>query len=207
MLISLASQFTEENQSMKRVALFLCAALCVGLCVGATSGQEKAAATAAPKASAGIAAEFLQEWNRTGNKLVEMAQDFPEDKLDFKAAATQRTFAEQLLHAAGANYYFIDAATGTTPPGDVENPSRETYKTRAQIAAYIQKVYADGAAVIQKQGDKGMLETVKSPFGNVMLTRASLWTFAIAHANEHYGQCVVYYRVNGLVPPETRNSR
>jgi uncharacterized damage-inducible protein DinB len=192
---------------MKKLGLVLCAALCAGFCAGSARGQEKAAAPAAPKASAGIAAEYLQEWNRTGNKLAEMAKDFPEDKLDYKAAPTQRTFAEQLLHAAGANYYFIDAATGTTPPDNVENPSRDTYKTRGQIVAYIQKVYADGAAVIQKQGDKGMLETVKSPFGNEMMTRASLWTFAIAHANEHYGQCVVYYRLNSLVPPETRNSR
>jgi uncharacterized damage-inducible protein DinB len=193
--------------NMKKLGLVLCAALWVGFCAGLARAQEKAAAPAAPKASAGIAAEYLQEWNRTGNKLIEMAKDFPEDKLDYKAAATQRTFAEQLLHAAGANYYFIGAATGTTPPDNVENPSRDTYKTREQIAAYIQKVYADGAVVLQKQGDKGMLETVKSPFGNEMMTRASLWTFAIAHANEHYGQCVVYYRLNGLVPPETRNSR
>jgi uncharacterized damage-inducible protein DinB len=196
---------------MKKFGMQLCTWLCTGLCVVMSAGpawaQEKTAAPAAPKASAGIAAEYLQEWNRTGNKLIEMAKDFPEDKLDYKAAPTQRSFAEQLLHAAGANYYFIDAATGTTPPDNVENPSRETYKTRAQIAAYIQKVYADGAAVIQKQGDTGMLETVKSPFGNEMVTRASLWTFAIAHANEHYGQCVVYYRLNGLVPPETRNQR
>jgi len=192
---------------MKKLGLVLCAALCVGFCAGSARGQEKAAAPAAPKASAGIAAEYLQEWSHTGNKLIEMAKDFPEGKLDYKATAAQRTFAEQLLHAAGANYYFIDAATGTTPPDNVENPSRDTYKTREQIAAYIQKVYADGAAVIQKQGDKGMLETVKSPFGNEMMTRASLWTFAIAHANEHYGQCVVYYRLNGLVPPETRNQR
>jgi len=200
---------------MKKFGMQLCVWLYAGLFVGLGAGiyagpawaQEKAAAPAPPKASAGIAAEYLQEWNRTGNKLVEMAQDFPDDKLDYKAAPTQRTFAEQLLHAAGANYYFIDAATGMTPPANVENPSRETYKTRAQIAAYIQKVYADGAAVIQKQGDKGMLETVKSPFANEMITRASLWTFAVAHANEHYGQCVVYYRLNGLVPPETRNSR
>lgn len=26
----------------------------------------------------------------------------------------------------------------------------------------------------------------------------------IAHSNEHYGQLVVYYRINGLVPPESR---
>ncbi len=28
--------------------------------------------------------------------------------------------------------------------------------------------------------------------------------FALEHAGEHYGKLVVYYRVNGLVPPATR---
>ena len=164
--------------------------------------------TKAPKPSEGISAEFLDQWNRTGQKLVEMAQDFPEDKFDYKATPAQRTFAEQLLHVAGANYYFINAASGAKQPDDgIENPSRATYKTRAQVVAFIQKSYADGAAVIQQQGDKGMLEAVKSPFGNELYTRAVIWTFAMNHANEHYGQCVVYYRLNGLVPPETRKQR
>jgi uncharacterized damage-inducible protein DinB len=164
--------------------------------------------TKAPKPSAGISAEFLDQWNRAGQKLVEMAQDFPEDKFDYKATPAQRTFAEQLLHVAGSNYFFINAASGAKKADDsIENPSRVTYKTRAQVVAFIQKSYADGAAVIQQQGDKGMLEAVKSPFANEMNTRAAIWTFAMNHANEHYGQCVVYYRLNGLVPPETRKQQ
>jgi uncharacterized damage-inducible protein DinB len=188
---------------MKRIVMLVCVAVIFGFCAGAARAQEKK--SEAPKASPGIAAEMLKQWNHTGKKLADMAQDFPEDKLDYKATPAERTFAEQLLHAAGANYFFIEAARGKEAPDSVENPPRKTYKTRAQIAAFIQKVYAEGAAVIQQQGDKGMLETVKSPFANEMTTRAALWTSAIGHANNHYGQCVVYYRLNGLVPPESRN--
>jgi len=174
----------------------------------AAAGAQAQKEGKAPKPSAGISAEFLDQWNRAGQKLVEMAQDFPEDKFDYKATPAQRTFAEQLLHVAGSNYFFINAASGARQPDDsIENPSRVTYKTRAQVVAFIQKSYADGAAVIQQQGDKGMLEAVKSPFANEMNTRAAIWTFAMNHANEHYGQCVVYYRLNGLVPPETRKQQ
>lgn len=189
----------------KWMAIFVLTAL-TGL--GSTAARAQAPKESkAPKPSEGISAEFLDQWNRTGQKLVEMAQDFPEDKFDYKATPAQRTFAEQLLHVAGANYYFIAAASGVNQPDDnAENPSRATYKTRAQVVAFIQKSFGEGAAVIQ-QGDKGMLEAVKSPFGNVMYTRAVLWTFAMNHANEHYGQCVVYYRLNGLVPPETRKEQ
>jgi hypothetical protein len=44
--------------------------------------------------------EILERWNAIGNKLIAMAQDFPEEKYDFKVQKEQRTFAENLLHAA-----------------------------------------------------------------------------------------------------------
>jgi hypothetical protein len=37
-----------------------------------------------------------------------MAEDFPEEKYDFRPAPAQLSFAEQLLHAAGACYYFTN---------------------------------------------------------------------------------------------------
>ena len=43
-------------------------------------------------------------WNSIGNKLIAMAQDFPEDKYDFKVQKDQRTFAQTLLHVAGVDY-------------------------------------------------------------------------------------------------------
>ena len=55
---------------------------------------------------------LLDSWNEIGRKLIAMAEDFPEDKYDFKPTPAQRTFAEQLLHAANANYFFTDAAIG-----------------------------------------------------------------------------------------------
>ena len=60
-----------------------------------------------------------------------MAEDFPEDKYDYKPTPAQRSFAEQLLHAAGANYYFTNPVMGQKPPaeedaeaGAVQNQSR-----------------------------------------------------------------------------------
>src|SRR5215472_1180388 len=49
---------------------------------------------------------LLESWNDVGRKLIAMAEDFPENKYDFKPNPAQRSFREQLLHAAGANYFF-----------------------------------------------------------------------------------------------------
>ncbi len=186
----------------KSMCVSALAVLLVSLCASGVRAQGGMGMK--QKAATGIAADLLNQWNYTGKLLADMAADFPENKLDYKATPAQRTIAEQLLHAAGANYLFIDAALGTKPPKDVENPSRKTYQTRAQIVEYVKKSFADGAAAIERLGNKGLLEETKAPFGNEMVTKAALFAEAMEHANDHYGQCVVYYRLNGLVPPASR---
>src|SRR5258708_10724299 len=106
----------------------------------------------------------LDTWNDVGRKIIAMAEDFPEDKYDFKPTPAQRSFAEQLLHAAGANYFFINPVIGQKlPEGD---PKRDQFKTKADLVAFVKKSFADGAAVIQKKGDKGMSDLVVEPFAH-----------------------------------------
>lgn len=145
----------------------------------------------------------LDSWNDIGRKLIAMAEDFPEDKYDFKATPAQRSFAEQLLHASGANYFFINAVTG-----DKSNPDdlmkRDRYKSKADVVAFVKKSFGDGAALIQAKGDKGIDTLVVEPFGHQQVRFEDLAYGFIEHSGEHYGQLVVYYRLAGLVPPESR---
>ena len=76
-------------------------------------------------------------------------------------------------------------------------------KTRAELVAFVTKCVEDGAAEIKAKGDKGLMETVDD--GGPHLDRLYDLAYGlIGHSNEHYGQLVVYYRINGLVPPESR---
>ena len=146
--------------------------------------------------------EMLDRWNDIGNKLVAMAQDFPEDKYDFKPTPAQRSFAEQLLHAAGSCYYFTNPAMGQKPPA-AEDPKREQYKSKADIVAFVKKSFADGPTAIQSKGDKGLMtEVVYFPDQKARVLDIAYGL--IEHSGEHYGQLVVYYRLAGLVPPESR---
>jgi len=150
--------------------------------------------------------EMLDGWNDIGNKLIAMAQDFPEDKYDFRLQKDERTFAENLLHAAALDFILIRRISGSNlgPDfGEGDNPSRDVFKTKADVVKFVQEAVADGALVIQRQGDAGLDKTSKF-FGNRMAHNSAIWTFAIEHSGEHYGQLVVYYRANNLVPPDTR---
>jgi uncharacterized damage-inducible protein DinB len=145
----------------------------------------------------------LDSWNDVGRKLTAMAEDFPEDKYDMKPTPAQRSFAEQLLHASAANYYFTNIALGQKPPAG-DDPKRDQYKTKADVVAYVKKSFADGAAAIKLKGDAGMSEMIVDPFGHQQV-RISDWAYGfVEHGGEHYGQLVVYYRIAGLVPPESR---
>ena len=160
----------------------------------------------APAPALSRSEEMLDRWNDIGNKLVAMAKDFPEDKYDFKVQKDQRTFALNLLHAAALDFILIRRISGTNVGpdfGEGDNPSRDAFKTKADVVKFVQEAVADGAQVIQQQGDAGLDKTTKF-FGNRMAHNSSIWTFAIEHSGEHYGQLVVYYRANNLVPPDSR---
>ena len=68
----------------------------------------------------------------------------------------------------------------------------------------IQQAVADGAKLIQEQGDAGLDKTMKMPWGNRFVHNSYIWMLAIEHSGEHYGQLVVYYRANNMVPPDSR---
>ena len=150
--------------------------------------------------------EMLDRWNDIGNKLIAMAQDFPEGKYDFKVQKDERTFALNLLHAAALDFILVRRISGSKigPDfGEGDNPTRDAFKTKADVVKFVQEAVADGAQVIQQQGDAGLDNTTKF-FRNQLAHNSTIWTFAIEHSGEHYGQLVVYYRANNLVPPDSR---
>ena len=171
------------------------------LAVGSAFGQE-AAKKVPPKPAPSPSEAVLQSWNDIGRKLVAIAEDLSPDKYDYKPHPDSRSFVEQVLHAAASMYFFTDAAQGQKARyGD--DPKRDQLKTKAQVVEFVKKCVADGADLIKAKGDKGLSESVAA--GGPQMTRLTDLAYGlIEHSGEHYGQLVVYYRINGMVPPESR---
>ena len=196
------------KQSLKRCS-FAVVALTLLVAAGMNLHSQAQTQNQPPSPSRSRSDEMLDRWNDIGNKLIAMAQDFPEDKYDFKLQKDQRTFAQNLLHAAALDFVLIRWVSGSNLGPDFgqgSNPSRDVFKTKADVVKFVQEAVADGAQVIQQQGDAGLDNTTKF-FGNRMAHNSNIWTFAIEHSGEHYGQLVVYYRANNLVPPDTRRDQ
>jgi len=186
---------------MKKWKIVAGLVLAAGLAVLPVGSQEKKAA--APKPALSPNQAVLVQWNDIGRKLIAMAEDFPEDKYEFKPNPEQRSFREGLLHVADVNYFFTNPVKGEKPPAQ-EDFSKDKLKTKAEVATYVKKSFADGAAAIKAKGDGGLNSLVVDPYANQQVRVIDFAYGFMEHSGEHYGQLVVYYRVSGLVPPESR---
>src|SRR6266478_2883955 len=192
----------KRSSNLSSFALF---AITLAAIVGTSVFSPAQSQNEAPRPARSRAEETLERWNDIGNKLVAMAQDFPEDKYDYKLQKDQRTFALNLLHEAAFEYVVLRTVSGSNVGPDFgkgDNPSRDQFKTKAEVVKFVQQAVTDGANIIQQEGDAGLDKTV--PWGNKLVHGSYLWMSAIEHSAEHYGQLVVYYRANNMVPPDSR---
>ncbi len=191
---------------MRKIAMGTVFGAVLALAAGIAAAQQGKAPAKAPAPVRSESAEILAMWNSVGNKLVAMAEDFPEAKYDFRVQKDQRTFAENLLHVAGVDYLLLSTIKGSKmgPTFTGEDPPRSEYKTKADVVKLVKAAVADGAALIKEQGDAGLDKVTTFPFGNMLVHNSFQWLEGIEHSGEHYGQLVVYYRANNMVPPASR---
>jgi uncharacterized damage-inducible protein DinB len=174
----------------RAVSSVVTCAFLMGLVIVSSAGLTRAQQPA--KKPLKPAEAVLRNWNDIGDKLIEMAEDWPAEKYNYRPNDQVRTFAQQLLHVAGSNYSIIDEVTGKKMGNEENDPSTEVFKSKAQVVEFLKKSIKDGAATIEELGDVGIEK------------RIGPWISYTEHMGEHYGQLVVYYRNNGMVPPDSR---
>jgi len=164
-------------------------------------------AQTSPKPPATMVGAVLPWWNMIESSFVSAADEMPEAKWSFApkdgAFDGVRTFAEQVKHVACANYAFFQEIEGKTPPADCEKGGPSPARTKAELMAYLRESFTYARQVIEKLTPANALDPASGRYGGDS-TRLGLTTLAIWHASDHYGQLVVYLRMNGIVPPASR---
>jgi uncharacterized damage-inducible protein DinB len=143
------------------------------------------------------------------HEFVPAVEAMPEDKFGFAPTNGEfkgvRTFAEQVKHVAAVNYIFGAAILSEKVPVDVGDESGPaSLKTKAEIVTYLKDSFAYVHKAMQTINEKNLVEPLKSPFGEGSVTRLNLATMVVSHGFDHYGQMVEYLRMNGIVPPASR---
>jgi uncharacterized damage-inducible protein DinB len=188
----------------------LCAGVCLALAGPAlVLGQEGGAASAqkpftpapiAPADSLSALGSLLQ------SEVVSAADAMPAEKYDFAPPATYgnfagvRTFGQQVKHIAQANYEFFQ---GWGLPGWVDPKTLDSLKTKDELMKALKDSYTFLNAAIASITPDNAFMSVQGP-PQWKLTHASVAAFALAHSMDHYGQMVEYLRMNGIVPPASR---
>jgi DinB superfamily len=114
-----------------------------------------------------------------------------------------RTFAEQVKHVACSNFAFAAELDGKKPPADCDKGGRSPAKTRAELLTYLRDSFAALNKSINAISSKNMYEPIEGPYAGPN-TRLGLAGVAIWHVADHYGQIILYMRLNGIVPPASR---
>jgi uncharacterized damage-inducible protein DinB len=145
-------------------------------------------------------------------EFIPAAEAMPEDKFGFAPANGEfkgvRTFAQQIKHVAAVNYEIGAAILEQKPPVDINEESGPASVTsKADILKYLKESFAYVHKAIATINEKNVVETVKSPFGEGAVSRLGLATSIAWHGYDHYGQMVVYLRMNGIVPPASRQQQ
>lgn len=192
-------------------------ALIFGLVVYGQVTRSAASAGVPPQAAvaqqspATVASVVDRDISAIEKQIVDAADAMPEDKFNFTPEALNiagsnykgvRSFAVQVKHIAASNWFIWSPLTGDKLPEGLKDDGNgpANLQTKAEIIKFLKDSFALGHKAAATLTAENMLQ----PPGNSKSARLRLAEFGVAHAYDHYGQMVEYLRMNGIVPPASR---
>jgi len=176
--------------------------------------QEPTAAELSKKET--VASAFLRGFKYQEYEVRSAAEAMPEDEYSYRPAAGMfkdqkpefgpaelRTFAEQVKHVACSNFAFAAEFDGKKPPEHCDMGGPSPANTKSELLTYIRDSFAAVEKSLAAINEKSMFDPIEGPYAGPT-TRLNLAAVVVWHAADHYGQMVIYLRLNGIVPPASR---
>jgi len=187
----------------------------------ATHAQQAAVPASAPTAAEiskkeTVASALLRHFAYQEYEVRSAAEAMPEEKYAYQPSANAfggvhpsygppllRTFAEPVKHVACANFGFSAELDGQKPPDACDTGGPSPAKTRKELLVYLRDSFTAVKKSLGAITAKNMFEPIEGPYAGPN-TRLGLAEVVIWHAADHYGQMVLYLRLNDIVPPASR---
>jgi hypothetical protein len=140
--------------------------------------------------------------------LMSLARAMPEDRYDFRptggAFGDVRTFGEQVRHVA--TMIFMTAALvleerSPVGPGAGDN-GPDDVRGKEAIVQYLERAITYARRAMSSLTEANHLDPLETFFGSQ--PRIEVAAGVLYHSYNHYGQMVVYARMNGVVPPSSQ---
>jgi uncharacterized damage-inducible protein DinB len=148
--------------------------------------------------SPSLAKELAANFQRAATEILDVAEVMPAEKYAFKPTPEISSFGDQLVHVAGITQRFIDTAKGIKTEA-----AHHGAMAKPEVIGLLKTTFQSAQEMMTPLTDAQLLEPVKFPFGDRTVTRATFWQGPLYQIRNHYGQLVVYLRMNGIVPPTT----
>src|ERR1700744_1983264 len=148
-------------------------------------------------------AELVKEWERSKAYTKEYLDAMPESSYTLKPTPEMRSFAEQNLHLADANYGLTSAALGIKSPFELGQWEKSSDKSKANVSRIVMASYDFVIDQIKKLTDAQLDEPVKM-LGKFDMTKRIALAKAFEHQVHHRGQTTVYLRLAGVTPPQEK---
>lgn len=136
--------------------------------------------------------KLINRWEQVCRKLIVLAEEFPDIKFDTSPVEGTRTVADVLRHVAFWNYFVAETARGRKGDDSANELPKNKFVTKSQMISELNRSAAQVTEALKKNASGFSPELTET-----------IVTF-IEHNCEHYGQLVVYARLNGIVPPASR---
>jgi hypothetical protein len=144
------------------------------------------------------------------HELVPLAEAMPADKYDFAPTHGEfkgvRTFGRQVSHIAAVMYLVSAGVLGEKMPAEAgtDENGPATLKVKDDYVKYLKGAIAYSHKAMKSLTAANLTTMIKSPFGQGEVPRLDMATVPVWHSFDHYGQMVVYARMNGVIPPASR---
>jgi len=142
--------------------------------------------------------------------LVQAADAMPESKYSFAPTNGEfkgvRTFALLVKHVAASNYAMSSAILKEDPPVDLQTENGPVSMTsKTDIMKFLEDSFLYLHKAARSINEKNATEQVPNPEGAGTVPKLDIATRQLWHGMDHYGQMVLYLRMNGIVPPASRH--
>ncbi|MDB5151400.1 MAG: damage-inducible protein DinB [Mucilaginibacter sp.] len=148
-------------------------------------------------------AELAKEWERSKAYTQEYLDAMPESSYALKPTPEMRSFAEQNLHLADANYGLASAALGIKSPFGQGEWEKTIDKSKANVSKIVLASYDFVIDQIKKMSDAQLDEPIKM-LGSFDMSKRVALAKVFEHQVHHRGQTTVYLRLAGVKPPQEK---
>jgi hypothetical protein len=152
-----------------------------------------------------VANMYNHQLDLVENDVLSLARAMPADKYDFAPTgggfAGVRTFGEQIRHLATMIYMTAAIVLEERPPygPGANNNGPDGVRSKDEVIRYLEGAFAYARGAMDSLSEKNQLDPIPTFFG--AMPRVAVAAGVVYHSYNHYGQMVVYARMNGLAPP------